>query len=76
MFIRGASPAEKWKGAFSVNVLITDGTGNLGSRLLTPLVQRGDRVTIFDVQSRSGFESRELKEVELIQGDLSDNRPS
>ena len=57
-----------------MNVLITGGTGNLGSRLLVPLVQRGDRLTIFDVQSQPRIESREFQEAELIQGDLGDRQ--
>ena len=32
-----------------MNVLITGGTGNLGSRLAIPLVQRGDRVVALDI---------------------------
>lgn len=55
-----------------MNVLITGGTGSLGSRLVIPLVRRGDRVAIFDIASRPHFESREFGEVELIRGDLAD----
>lgn len=55
-----------------MNILITGGAGNLGSRLVVPLVQRGDRVVVFDTQSHPHFESREFGEAELIRGDLAD----
>jgi dTDP-4-dehydrorhamnose reductase len=55
-----------------MNILITGGARNLGSRLVVPLVQRGDRVVVFDTQSHPHFESREFGEAELIRGDLAD----
>jgi threonine 3-dehydrogenase len=55
-----------------MNILITGGTGNIGSRLLIPLIQRGDRVFLLDVRSRPHFESPEAKRVEVIQADLGD----
>jgi nucleoside-diphosphate-sugar epimerase len=55
-----------------MNVLITGGTGNLGSRLAIPLVQRGDRVVVFDIRSKPHFDSAEFREAEVIVGDLSD----
>lgn len=55
-----------------MNVLITGGTGNLGSRLAIPLVQRGDRVVAFDIRSSLHFESPEFREVEVVVGDLGD----
>jgi threonine 3-dehydrogenase len=55
-----------------MNVLITGGTGNLGSRLAIPLVQRGDRVVVFDIRSKPHFDSEEFREAEVIVGDLAD----
>jgi threonine 3-dehydrogenase len=55
-----------------MNILITGGTGSLGSRLLVPLVRRGDRVFLFDVRSQPHFESAEFAEAMIIQGDLGD----
>lgn len=55
-----------------MNVLITGGTGNLGSRLAIPLVQRGDQVAVFDRRSTPHFESPEFHRVTAITGDLAD----
>jgi nucleoside-diphosphate-sugar epimerase len=55
-----------------MNILITGGTGNLGSRLVLPLVQRGDRVAVFDIRTAPHFESPEFGEVTMITGDLAD----
>jgi threonine 3-dehydrogenase len=55
-----------------MNVLITGGAGNLGSRLAIPLVQRGDRVVLFDIRSKPHFDSAEFRESEMIVGDLAD----
>lgn len=55
-----------------MNVLVTGGTGNLGSRLAIPLVQRGDRVVIFDIRSKPHFDSAEFREAKVIVGDLAD----
>jgi nucleoside-diphosphate-sugar epimerase len=55
-----------------MNVLITGGAGNLGSRLVIPLVQRGDRVVAFDIRSEPHFESAEFRETVVIVGDLAD----
>jgi nucleoside-diphosphate-sugar epimerase len=56
-----------------MNVLITGGTGNLGSRLAIPLVQRGDRVVAFDIRSEPHFDSAEFREaVVVVVGDLAD----
>ena len=55
-----------------MNVLLTGGTGNLGSRLLIPLVQRGDRVVIFDLQDKPFIPSEEFEQCKFIQGDLTD----
>src|SRR5580692_7638780 len=55
-----------------MNVLITGGTGNLGSHLIIPLVQRGDRVVVFDIRSKPHFDSVEFREAEVIAGDLAD----
>jgi nucleoside-diphosphate-sugar epimerase len=56
-----------------MNVLITGGTGNLGSRLAIPLVQRGDHVVAFDIRSEPHFDSAEFREaVEVVVGDLAD----
>jgi nucleoside-diphosphate-sugar epimerase len=55
-----------------MNVLITGGAGNLGSRLAIPLVQRGDRVVAFDIRSEPHFESAEFREAVLVVGDLAD----
>jgi nucleoside-diphosphate-sugar epimerase len=55
-----------------MNVLITGGTGNLGSRLAIPLVQRGDRVVVFDIRSEPHFDSAEFREAVVVVGDLAD----
>jgi nucleoside-diphosphate-sugar epimerase len=56
----------------AMNVLITGGTGNLGSRLTIPLVQRGDRVVAFDIRSEPHFDSAEFRQVQVVVGDLAD----
>jgi len=55
-----------------MNVLITGGTGNLGSRLAIPLVQRGDRVVAFDIRAEPHFDSAEFREAQVVVGDLAD----
>ncbi|MGA9798255.1 MAG: NAD-dependent epimerase/dehydratase family protein [Terriglobales bacterium] len=57
-----------------MNVLITGGTGNLGSRLAIPLVQRGDRVVAFDIRSEPHFDSAEFRQVQVVVGDLADRQ--
>jgi threonine 3-dehydrogenase len=57
-----------------MNILITGGTGNLGSRLVIPLVQRGHRVAVFDVRSTPHFVSAEFEKVIAITGDLADRQ--
>ncbi|MBI2193208.1 MAG: NAD-dependent epimerase/dehydratase family protein [Planctomycetes bacterium] len=54
-----------------MNVLITGGCGNLGSRLVVPLVRRGDRVALFDVQRRPHARSPEFDQARFIGGDLA-----
>ena len=55
-----------------MNVLITGGTGNLGSRLVVPLVRRGDRVAVFDIRSTPHFHSPEFSKTTTITGNLAD----
>jgi threonine 3-dehydrogenase len=55
-----------------MNILITGGTGNLGSRLVIPLVRRGDHVAVFDIRATPHFESAEFRKVTTITGDLAD----
>ncbi len=55
-----------------MNVLLTGGTGNLGSRLLIPLVRRGDRVVIFDLNDQPFIPSEEFDQCKIIKGDLTD----
>ncbi len=55
-----------------MNVLITGGTGNIGSRLLVPLVRRGDHVVVFDVRPQPTFASPEFGRAEVVIGDLGD----
>ncbi len=55
-----------------MNVLLTGGTGNLGSRLLIPLIQRGDRVVIYDLQDKPFIPSAEFQRCAFIRGDLTD----
>jgi nucleoside-diphosphate-sugar epimerase len=57
-----------------MNVLITGGTGNLGSRLAIPLVQRGDRVVAFDIRAEPHFDSAEFREAQVVVGDLADRQ--
>ncbi|HLJ88623.1 MAG TPA: NAD-dependent epimerase/dehydratase family protein [Candidatus Angelobacter sp.] len=53
-----------------MRILITGGTGNLGSRLLVPLVQRGDQVVLFDLNPRPHVETAEFRRVVFVKGDL------
>lgn len=55
-----------------MNVLITGGMGNLGTRLAIPLVQRGDHVVTFDIRTSPHFHSAEFRDVEMVVGDLAD----
>src|SRR5690242_18877954 len=55
-----------------MNVLITGGTGNLGSRLAIPMVQRGERVVAFDIRSEPHLDSTEFREAKVVVGDLAD----
>ncbi len=57
-----------------MNILITGGTGNLGSRLIIPLVQRGDRVTALDVRATPHVQTPEFAKVNTIIGDLADRQ--
>jgi nucleoside-diphosphate-sugar epimerase len=55
-----------------MNVLITGGTGNLGSRLVVPLIRRGERVVVYDIQPKPHVPSAEFKQVKVVTGDLGD----
>jgi threonine 3-dehydrogenase len=55
-----------------MNTLITGGSGNLGSRLLVPLVRRGDAVMIFDLQNTPMIPSSEHDACRFVRGDLCD----
>ena len=55
-----------------MNILVTGGTGNLGSRLIIPLVRRGDRVAVFDIRSKPHVLSAEFEKVTTLIGDLGD----
>ena len=57
-----------------MNVLITGGTGNLGSRLVIPLVRRGDNVVAFDISSEPHFDSPEFRRAQVVVGDLADRQ--
>jgi nucleoside-diphosphate-sugar epimerase len=57
-----------------MNVLITGGTGNLGSRLAIPLVERGDHVVAFDIRPEPHFDSAEFREAQVVVGDLGDRQ--
>jgi threonine 3-dehydrogenase len=57
-----------------MNVLITGGTGSLGSRLAIPLVQRGNHVVVFDIRSEPHFDSAEFRKVAVVVGDLADRQ--
>jgi threonine 3-dehydrogenase len=57
-----------------MNILITGGAGNLGSRLIVPLVRRGDKVTVLDIQRTPHSESVEFHQVNFIAGDLADRQ--
>ena len=54
-----------------MNVLITGGMGNLGSRLLVNLVQRGERVVLFDIQEKPLVPSPEFEQTEFFKGDIT-----
>ncbi len=53
-----------------MRILITGGTGNLGSRLLVPLVQRGDQVVLFDLNPHPHVETVEFGRAVFVKGDL------
>lgn len=55
-----------------MNVLITGGTGNIGSRLVVPLVRRGDRVVVFDIRAEPNVASPEFHSAEVVLGNLGD----
>jgi threonine 3-dehydrogenase len=55
-----------------MNILVTGGTGNLGSRLIVPLIRRGDCVTVFDIQSKPHVQSEEFQKATMISGNLAD----
>ena len=55
-----------------MNILITGGAGNLGSRLVVPLIQRGDRVTLFDLRKAPLVGSPEFEQSNFVEGDLAD----
>lgn len=54
-----------------MNILVTGGAGNLGSRLAVPLVQRGDTVTLFDVHAKPAEPSAEVGQCRMAVGDLA-----
>ena len=55
-----------------MNVLITGGMGNLGSRLLIPLVRRGYQVVLFDREPNPLISSPEFEKTRYIEGDVTD----
>ena len=57
-----------------MRILITGGTGSIGSRLLVPLVRRGDNVILFDVRTKPQFDSPECCETKVIEADLADRQ--
>lgn len=54
-----------------MRILITGGTGNLASRLLVPLVRRGDELTLLDVHESPDTSIPELSQCRTVIGDLS-----
>ena len=56
----------------SMNVLVTGGMGNLGSRLAARLVERGDRVTVLDLRPRPLEDSPALHRCRLLTADIAD----
>ena len=54
-----------------MRILITGGTGNLASRLLVPLIRRGDDVTLLDVRESPESAIPELEKCRTVIGDLS-----
>ena len=55
-----------------MTILLTGGAGNLGSRLLVPLIQRGDRVVLFDLPRKPFFGSDEFHQCLFLHGDVCD----
>ena len=55
-----------------MNILITGGAGNLGSRLVVPLARRGDKVVLFDIHNKPLVESKEFRQATFVEGDLAD----
>ena len=55
-----------------MTILLTGGAGNLGSRLLVPLIQRGDRVVLFDLPRKPFFGSEEFHQCLFLHGDVCD----
>lgn len=54
-----------------MRVLITGGAGNLASRLLVPLVRRGDDVTLLDVRQSSDKTIPEIDDCRTVIADLT-----
>ena len=54
-----------------VSILITGAAGNLGARLVVPLVRRGERVVLFDLRRKPLVDSPEFDRCQFIEGDLS-----
>ncbi len=55
-----------------MNVLVTGGMGNLGSRLAACLAERGDRVTVLDLRPEPLEDSPAFRLCHLLTGDIAD----
>lgn len=54
----------------SMNVLITGGTGFIGSQLARFLLEKGDKVTLFDIEPNLGLIGNIKDKVNVVRGDL------
>ena len=55
-----------------MRILLTGGTGNIGSRLVIPLTHSGNQLFVYDLRDHPLVESSEFHQAQFIRGDLAD----